>query len=559
MNRNAFGLAMAAGALFLAACGGGEDTGETLAQQAADKRILHRGNTAEPLSLDPHKAAGKWEDAIIGDMFVGLYTDNAQAEPIYGMAENHTVSSDGKTWTFTLRDAQWSDGTPVTANDFEFAFRRIMDPSTLSQYASLLYVIKNAQPVNEGAMDPEQLGVTAVDEKTLRIELEYPAPYLPGLLTHHTAFPVPRHVIDEYGAAWIQPGNVVVNGPFKLTEWRTNDYVHVAKNETFYDADNVCLNEIYYYPTNDNNAAVRRLRAGELHINSEFPGQKIEELREQLPGYVRVSPFLATVYYVYNVQRPPFDDARVRQALAMALGREFMVDEILKTGQLPAPGLVPPGIANYGDGAKVDWWDMSMDERKARARELLEEAGYGPENPLRFEYTHRNTSDNPRVAPVVQADWEDIAEWVDVEITGVETQIHYDNLRAGNFDVGDAAWASDFNDPINFLYLLETKTGQMNYGKYSNPRYDALIEESNRTLDMEQRAQLLHEAEQIMLDDMPIIPMWYFVTKNLVSPEVTGWEDNVVDIHRSRYLCFEDAAPAGAGAVSEAEADAAGG
>jgi len=537
-------LAAAAGAALLTACGGGDNANETLAERAAREDVLHRGNTAEPLSLDPHKASGTWENNIIGDMFIGLYTENAAAEPIYGMAESHTVSEDGRVWRFTLRDAQWSDGTPVTAQDFQFAFRRILDPNTLAQYASLLYAIENAQPVNEGAMDADQLGVRAIDEKTLEIRLEYPAPYLPGLLSHYTAFPVPRHVVEAHGAAWIQPENIEVNGPFKLTEWRTNDYVHVEKNPLFYDAENVCLSEIYFYPTNDNNAAVRRLRAGELHINSEFPGQKIDELREQLPGYVRVSPFLSTVYYAYNVRRPPFDDARVREALAMALDRDFMVNEILKTGQIPADRLVPPGIANYQEGAQVWWWDLSLEERRAKARQLLTEAGFGPDNPLQFEYTHRNTSDNPRVAPVVQADWEAIADWVDVDITGIETQIHYDNLRAGNFEVGDAAWVADFNDPINFLYLLETKTGQMNYGKYSNPEYDALVDASNRELDMERRAALMSQAEQIMLDDMPIIPMWYFVTKNLVSPRIIGWEDNVVDIHRSRYLCFEEDADA---------------
>lgn len=559
MIRQTLGLVAAASLLFLAACGGGDDAGETLAQQAAEKLILHRGNTAEPLSLDPHKAVGTWENVIVGDMFIGLYTDNAKGEPIYGMAESHTVSDGGKTWTFKLRDAQWSDGQPVTADDFEYAFRRIMDPATLAQYASLLYVIKNAQAVNEGAMEPDQLGVRALDDKTLEIRLEYPAPYLPGLLTHVTSYPVPKHVVEKHVAAWIQPDNIVVNGPFKLTEWRTNDYVHVVKNDSFYDADNVCLNEVYYYPTNDNNAAVRRLRAGELHINSEFPGQKIDELREQLPGYVHVSPYLSTVYYVYNTQKPPFDDQRVREALAMALDRDFMVNEILKTGQIPAPGFIPPGVANYGKGAKVWWWDMTLEERREKARELLAEAGYGPDHPLHFEYTHRNTSDNPRIAPVVQADWEELADWVDVEITGVETQIHYDNLRAGNFDVGDSAWVADFNDPINFLYLMETKTGQMNYGKYSNPEFDSLIEESNHEMDPGVRADILRHAEQVMLDDMPIIPMWYFVTKNLVSPDVTGWEDNVMDIHRSRYLCFKDAKSAGEETMSEADKDTAGG
>lgn len=544
-----FWISAAAGLVLsvLAGCGNPEPE-QTLAERAAEEGILHRGNTAEPLTLDPHKAVLTWENHIIGDMFVGLYTENAAAEPVYGMAVSHSVSDDGLTWTFDLRDAVWSDGQPVTTDDFVFAFRRILDPATLAQYASLLYPIKNAQAVNEGAMEPDKLGVRAIDEDTLEIELEYPTPYLPSLLTHFTAYPVPRHIVEEYGAAWVQPENIEVNGPFKLEEWRTNDFIRLSKNDRFFDAENVCLNEIFYYPTNDNNAAVRRLRAGELHINAEFPGQKIDELRQQLPGYVHVSPYLATVYYSYDLTEPPFDDKRVRTALAMALDRDFMVEEILAAGQLPAGSIVPPGIANYDGGAKVRWWDMSLEERRVQARKLLQQAGYGPDNPLEFEYTHRNTSDNPRIAPVIQADWEAIADWVSVNITGVETQIHYDNLRAGNFEVADAAWAADFNDPINFLYLFQTSAGDMNYGDYSNPRFDSLIRQSNNELDLERRAALLERAEQILLDDMPVIPMWFFVTKNLVSPRVTGWKDNSVDIHRSRYLCFADpeAAPAAA-------------
>jgi oligopeptide transport system substrate-binding protein len=223
----------------------------------------------------------------------------------------------------------------------------------------------------------------------------------------------------------------------------------------------------------------------------------------------------------------------------MALDRDFMTAEILKSGQIPAYSLVPPGVANYPKGALVKWAGLSLEARKKKARELLTEAGYGPDHTLTFEYVYRNTRDNPRIAPAVQADWNDIAPWVNVTITGTETQILYANLRAGEFEASDGAWIADYNDAQNFLYLLETRTGQMNYSKYSNAEYDALVDQSNKELDMEKRAALMMKAEQIMLDDMPVIPMWYEVNRALVSPEVTGWVDNIVDIHRSRYLCIE--------------------
>lgn len=527
--------------LALAACGGGDGG-------AADEaRVLHRGNTAEPISLDPHLTQGIWESAIISDMIIGLYTDDAAGEPIPGMAIGAQTSEDGLTWTFTLRDAVWSDGVPVTANDFVYAFRRIMNPATISQYAPLLYVVRNGEAVNTGQMPPEQLGVSAPDDKTFVMELEYPAPYLPSLLSHQTTFPVPAHVVEEHGNGWIRAENIVVNGPYTLREWRSNDYVHLVKNPSFYEADTTCFEEIYYYPTADVNAAVRRVRAGELDINTAFPGQQLEELEQQLPGYVRIHPFLTTTYSVFNQQRAPFDDVRVRRALSMVVDREFIVEQILRAGQEPTSRMIPPGIANYPGGPQAEWWDWSREERLEEARRLLTEAGFGPDNPLSFEYTHRNTRDQPRIAPVVQSNWEDIADWVDVSISGIEAQIHYENLRTGNFEVGDAGWVADYNDAQNFLFLLESRSGAMNYGKYSNPEYDALVAQSNNEQDPEARAQLMVRAENLMLADMPILPVYHDTTHNLVDPDITGWVENVSDKHPSRFLCRAGLEPAEGG------------
>jgi len=482
-------------------------------------------------------------------MIIGLYQDDAAGEPIPGMATGYEVSEDGLAWTFTLREAEWSDGVPVTAQDFVFSMRRILDPATIAQYASLLYGIKNAEAVNKGQLAPEELGVSAPDDRTLVIELEYPAPYLPSLLTHYTTYPVPAHVVEEYGSRWIQPENAVFNGPYLLEEWRSNAFVHLVRNPNFYEAETICFDEVYYYPTTDANAAVRRVRAGELDLNTSFPGQQVEELEEQLPGFVHVYPYLNTVYYAPYMPEAPWDDVRVRRALSMSLDRQFMVDEILRTGQRPTSTLVPPGIANYEGVEQADWWDEDMDTRREEARQLLMEAGFGPDNPLAFEFTYRNSGNNPRVAPVVQQNWEAIADWVQVSISGIEVQIQYDNLRTGNFEVGDAGWVADYNDAQNYLYLLESRTGSMNYGRYSNPEYDALIAESNRELDPERRSNLLARAERMMLDDVAIIPMWNDTSRNLVDPEITGWEDNVSDKHRTRFLCRPGLEPGGPAAA----------
>ncbi|MEO1040457.1 MAG: peptide ABC transporter substrate-binding protein [Pseudomonadota bacterium] len=526
-------LAAGASALTLAACGAPSDVDP-------NSVVLHRGNAAEPFSLDPHKASGTWENNIIGDMFIGLFTENAAGEPVLGMAESYEVAEDGLSWTFTLREALWSDGEPVTAYDFEYAFQRILDPATLAQYASILYPVRNARPVNTGDLEPSEVGVRAVDERTLVIELEFPAPYLRGLLTHYTTFPVPRHVVEEHGDAWVQPANIVTNGAYKLVDWRANDFVYAIRNENFWDNENVCVDEVFYYPTVDLNTAARRVRNGELDLNTDFAGQQLNFLREQMPDYVRVHPYLGIVYFSANTEVPELADPRVRNALSMAIDRDFIANEILIAGQIPAYSFVPPGVADYPDTARISWADTPVEERRVMARELLEEAGFGPDNPLQFEYTFRSTGDNPRVAPVVQQDWSLIADWVSVEIAQVETQIHYSNLRASDYELGDGGWIGDYNDAYNFLFLAETGSIPMNYSRWSDADYDALVEEANRTLDPEERGRMLAEAEQMMLDSAPYMPIVYYVNKALVSPEVTGWEDNLVHIHRTRYLCFAD-------------------
>jgi oligopeptide transport system substrate-binding protein len=521
--------------LALVSCGGGSDEDKA--------RTLHFGNSAEPLSLDPHQASGVWENRIIGDLLIGLVTEDPKGRPIPGMATSWTTSPDGLVWTFKLRDALWSDGDPVTAEDFVFAWRRIMTTTPPAKYASILFVIKNAEKIYDGRIkDVTQLGVRAIDAKTLEVTLEHPAPYLPGLLTHYTSFPIPKHVVEKVGSAWIKAENFVGNGPFKLQQWKPNDFVHVVRNTNYYDNANVCLNQIFYYPTVDDNAAERKVRAGDLDINANFLGSRLEEINKNLPGYARIHSYTGLTYFLFNMRKPPFNDERVRAAISMTADREFVTEQILKAGHQPAYSLVPPGIADYASGAvSVDFKGQSLETRLIQARELLEEAGYGPSNPLKFTFSFRNTNDNPRVAPVVQQNWAKIAPWVQVEILGAETQINYEKLRNGDFQLGDAGWISDFNDAKNFVYLFQTSTDQLNYGKYSNPKFDRLMEAADVEKDAKKRAALMQEAEALVLKENGVMPMWFLTNRNLVSPRVTGWEDNAVDIHRARYLCTTDA------------------
>jgi oligopeptide transport system substrate-binding protein len=500
------------------------------------RKSLDIANNGEPLSLDPHKCFSVWENNIIGNMFVGLTTEDARSDVVPGMAERWEISEDGLTWTFYLRRANWSDGEPCNAHDFQFAFRRILDPVNVAQYASILYPIKNAEAVNSGRMRPEEVGVTALDDMTLEIRLENPSAFLPALLKHYTAYPVPKHKVLQFGDDWIQPENVVVNGPYTLRRWWSNYIVHLSRNPAFWDDANVELEDLYFYPSNDGNASARRVMSRECGWSTRFPSNQVVELSRALPGYVRVAPFLTCNYFSINMTRPQFRDVRVRQALTMAYDRDFVAGSIYRTGERAAYSFIPPGIANYPGGPRYRWADRPIAERREEAERLLRAAGFGPNNPLSFEFSHRNSSDNPRVAVVAQSNWRSIAPWVTVELRAVETQVHYDNLRSRNYDIGDGAWTADFNDAKNYLYLLETRTGPQNYCNYSNPTFDALIAQSDSERDIERRAQLMVQAEQIALDDAAVCTSVFINSTNLVHPDLGGYEDNLEDIHRARFF-----------------------
>ena len=513
-----------------------------LSARAAQPVVLRRSNGAEPDSLDPHKTSGTWEANIIGDMLIGLMTEDMSGRPIYGSAMSHTESADGLGYTFKLRAMTWSDGTPLTADDFVFAFQRILNPATASRYASLVYPIKNAQAVNGGKLPLTALGARAADPQTLEVTLENPTPYFINLLVHHTMFPVPRHVIDKVGDAWIKPEYIQVNGAYKLVEWVPNSIIRLARNTRFYDVANVQIDEIDYYPIADNSVALQRFRAGALDVTNDFPTREYQKLKsggytEVKPSEVHVFPYVATTYVLFNTQKPPFTDPQVRRALSLAIDRSAITDKILGTGQVPAYSLVPHGMANYDDGPELDFKEWPMDKRLAEAKRLLQSAGFTPDKPLRFTYRYRENVDTQRIAVALQAMWKTIG--VDVQLLNSETATHYNALRTQDFDVADAGWVADYNDAEDFLFMLQSSAGQMNYGKYNNARYDALMAQAAQTHDLAARAGILKQAEQIELADEPLAPLFYSVSRSLVKDYVKGWQDNVLDWHRSRYLRIE--------------------
>ena len=395
----------------------------SIGQSAQASKILKRGNGGEPYIVDPHRAIMTAENNIIGDMLMGLYTEDSSGRPILGAAESVETSPDGLTWTFKIRRHSWSDGSPVTADDFVFAFRRVLARETAAEYASVLYPIRHALDYNKGSVTKEKLGVAAPDPSTLVITLEHPAPFLPELLTHYTTFPVPKTVVEKYGSEWTRADKMVVNGPYKLTEWRPHDHILLTKNPKFFDAANVKVDQVYFYPTDDDNGALKRFRAGEIDTQERWPISEFKWLNKHFPKETKRTEQLAIYFISFNLKRKPFDDLRVRKAIAMSIDGKALTESIFQDvyGKM-ADNFIPPGTANVDRTAKLAWNDLSMDERRAEAKKLLAAAGYGPTKPLKFTYRFISVPDIKRGAVALQAMWREAG--IEVELQASEAKVH---------------------------------------------------------------------------------------------------------------------------------------
>lgn len=508
-----------------------------LSSAPAANNTLQRGNSAEPETLDVHKSSGVPEANIQRDLFEGLVAEGADGSLIPGVAESWTLSDDGRVYTFRLRkDARWSNGNAVTADDFVFALRRGVDPAVGSSYAFILWPIDNAEAITKGQVkELERMGVEAVDAHTLKVTLKAPTPYFIGMLTHHQAYPVHRKTLEEHGDKWTRPGNLVSNGAYRLAEWVPQSHVRLERNPHYWDAANVRIEAVVFHPTEDRSAELKRYRGGELDVTADVPIDQIEWVEKNLGDQFHNTAYLGTYYYALNLTKAPFRDRPgLRNALAMAIDREVLTGKVTKGGEVPAYAWVPPGVNQYA-GARVPWAGLSKAERLARARKLYAEAGYSKDKPLKVQILYNTSDSHKRIAIAIGGMWKQ-ALGVRTELFNQEWKVYLTTRKAKQFEALRAGWIGDYNDANTFLELLKGDVGTMNPAGYANAEYDALMRKAEKETDLEVRAGLMQQAESILLEDMPIIPIYHYTTQHLVSPRVKGWVDNVMDVHPTRHL-----------------------
>jgi oligopeptide transport system substrate-binding protein len=513
---------------------------ETAVERGNRDQTLHRGMGPEPADLDPHLATTANDYTVLSALFEGLVGEHpATLAPVPGVAERWELSADQLTYTFHLRaDAKWSNGDPVTSRDFLASWQRVLTPSLAADNAYLLYIVQNAEAFHQGTLtDFAQVGVSAPDDRTVRITLEHPASYFLSLLQHWVWWPVHLPTLQKHGSPyergnrWARPDTFVGNGPFNLAEWRTGQHLHVVKSPTYWDAATVRLNAVRFHPIEDLNAEERAFRSGQLHLTEALPVAKVDAYRASSPDLLRIDPYLGTYYYTLNINRPFLNEPRVRRALALSVDRTGIVEKILRGGQQPAHAFTPPDTAGYTATAR---FDSDFDE----ARRLLAEAGYPEGKGAPVLEILLNTSENHRViAEELQATWRKELG-LEIRLNNMEGKSVLAARRVGDFQILRSSWIGDYNDPATFLNVWTSSSGN-NHSGWSRPDYDQLLFQAARTSDPAARHALFQQAEALLVADAPIIPLYHYTHVFLKHPAVQGWHPNLLDHHPYKHVWLE--------------------
>ncbi len=517
---------------------GRKPTGATAADSAPPPpaaKILVRGLGPEPDSLDPQKARNFESATVQRDIFECLTTLDQAAAPAAGVAESWATSPDGKTYTFTLRaNARWSNGDPVVAEDFVVGLRRLVDPATASQYAQVVDIIVNAPDIIAGRKPKESLGVTALDDRNLVVRLSNPAPYLLGLVSHPSTCPVHRATLEKHGASFVKPGNLVANGAFTLVSWQQGAEVALQRNPYYWNDAATRLDGVRYIDTADTDTEFKRYQSGELHMTAVVPRGQFDDIKRDYGEQLKIGPQLGTYFYGFSMDREPYKSKPgLRRALSMVIDRERLVRQVTRVGELAANSWVPPGTFNY-QTQSLDYASQPMPARIEEARRLYAAAGYSAAKPFKATLLYNSAEIHTRVALAVTSMWK---EALGAEVTPVvremkALQADIDERKAEIFRL---AWIGDYNDAYTFLQYLKSDFG-INLAKYQGAEYDRLLTSAAQEADPDKRRELLQGAERVMLADHPVIPLYFYVNKHLVSPRVRGWYDNVMNVTYSKDL-----------------------
>ena len=508
-----------------------------------EKQIYHHGNGSEPQGIDPHIVTGVPEHHILISLCEGLTIPNPDPKDsngyIPGTAESWSISEDGKEYIFKLnKNAKWSNGEPVTADDFVWSWKRILTASLGSQYPDMLYYLEGAYEYHNGLTNNfDEVGVKALDTHTLKVNLKNPTPFFIGLLSHYSTWPVHKETVLKYGdiddrnGEWTRPGNFVCNGPFQLKTWELNNKIVVEKNPYYYDASMVRLNEIHYYPVSNVMTEDRMFRAGQLHLTSSFPTQKCPMYIEEKNPTFKIDPYMGTYFYRINTENKALSDVRVRKALAYSIDRKLLVDKVTQCGQIPAYSFTPPGSNGYQPSTEIPY-DPIL------AKELIAAAGYSPENPFpKLEILFNTNEGHRKVALAIQQMWQNELG-IEVELVNQDWKVYLSREMVGDFQISRAGWIGDYEDPNTFLDLMRPNRGNNKTG-WEDMDFDALIEKANTINDQNERYELLNKAEKILIENMPIIPLYTYVRVYQLSSDVKGFYPHILDHHHPKFIYLE--------------------
>ncbi len=501
-------------------------------------QVLDKANGTELQDLDPHIVSGVPEHHVISELFEGLVTmDPKTAEPIPGQAESWTVSKDGKVYTFKLREGlKWTNGDPVVAGDFVYAFRRLVDPKTAAKYAYHGGYIKNGDAITKGKIkDLSALGVRAIDDRTLEVTLETPTPFFVPLTYHYSLYPVHQKTIEKFGNKWTLPENIVSNGPFKLRSWQLNKVLIADKNPTYWDAANVKLETVNFYPIENTDTEEKMFRAGKLHVGYEIPLPKIPHWLEK-KDQIYHSPYLGVYYYHINTTKKALKDKRVRQALSLAIDREQITKNITRAGQMPATAFTPPGTGGFQPSVYLN--PKVTPEDLAKAKKLLAEAGYpnGKGFP-KFDILYNTQESHKKIAEAIQEMWKKNLG-INVGLYNQEWKSYLANRQTLNYEVARAGWIGDYNDPLTFLEMYVTGGGNNDTG-FSNKQYDDLVAKAKLEMDAKKRGEIFNQIEAILMDELPVVPIYIYTRTYLIRPEVAGWYPNIMDFHPLKFVSIK--------------------